>query len=524
MSNKVNKMKVVTKKNKFIQTTKTKINTYINAFNKNKTINKIISIINNIVNKIKKNKIVNILNNKFNKIKQNKTINIIIKALIIIAFVILSIVIADKHEHWSDEAQSYLLARDTNFIEMFKYMKYEGTPPLWVFIIKIFLSLGGTYKTFYILPIIFSTIGLILFEYKIKVPWYIKIIFPFTYFIFYQYTIVVRSYCLVFPLLMLIAISYKKRFDKPGLFLVSLFLFMNISLHTIMISGSLFLIYILDSILSEKIYTKKNKVINIIIFLELLLTTIVTIPSKECSFGTDNMTNLFHVILESTIGSELNIYIEIILSIIIIIIIIRSLKKEEYFKFFLLFVPLTFIYIFITFQVWHVGIVWILLFTYLIINNQINENKMIKTFILLVCLVQSTWTLSSINYDYNNKYSAGKEAANYLKEFVEEDKIIYGLDYSKTAIQPYFEKNIFDNKIIDKGFNIWTKDRGEVDKDMLINYNVDIYVISDMYKKRYPQLMQFVNDMKFKKQIIKGYTYIKNHIYESESYLIYIKQ
>ena len=58
---------------------------------------------------------------------------------------------------------------------------------------QIFLSLGGTYQTFYILPIILSTIGLILFEYKIKVPWYIKIIFPFTYFIFYQYTIVARS-------------------------------------------------------------------------------------------------------------------------------------------------------------------------------------------------------------------------------------------------------------------------------------------------------------------------------------------
>lgn len=512
-------MKVVAKKNKNVIKNKTKKDTYINLLNNNKIIN----TINNIVNKIKENQKINIINNKINKIKQNKTINFIIKTLIIIAFIILSIIIADKHEHWSDEAQSFLLARDTNFVEIFKYMKYEGTPPLWVFIIKIFLSLGGTYKTFYIIPIILSTIGLILFEYKIKTPWYIKIIFPFTYFIFYQYTIVVRSYCLVFPLLMLIAISYKKRFDKPGLFLLSLFLFMNISLHTLLISGSIFLIYILDSIKNEKIYTKKNKVTNIIIFFELLLTTIITFPSKECSFGADNMTHLFHIISESTIGSEANICIEIIISIIILTIIIKSLKKEEYFKFFLLFTPVTFIYIFITFQVWHVGIMWILIFTYLILNNQINENKIIKMFILLVCIVQSTWTISSVKYDYSNKYSASKEAADYLKEYVEKDLTIYGLGYSKTAIQPYFKKNIFDNKVIDKAFNIWTKDKGELDKSKLITFDVDVYVISDMYKKNYPNVMQFINAYKYKNHTIKGYTYIKDHIYETESYLIYIK-
>ena len=67
------------------------------------------------------------------------------------------------HEHWSDEAQSFLLARDTKLSELFHYGKYEGTPPLWFLIIKLFLALGGTYGTFFLLPILFSTIGLILF-------------------------------------------------------------------------------------------------------------------------------------------------------------------------------------------------------------------------------------------------------------------------------------------------------------------------------------------------------------------------
>ena len=149
---------------------------------------------------------------KIRHIFNNKKVRFIVKLLIIILFVILSLFVSSTHEYWSDEAQSFLLAKDTSFLEMFKYMKYEGTPPLWVLTIKLFILLGGTYKTYFILPIIFNTIGLILFEYKIKCPWYIKILFPFTYFIFYQYTIVVRSYCLIFPLLMLIVLLYKDRF------------------------------------------------------------------------------------------------------------------------------------------------------------------------------------------------------------------------------------------------------------------------------------------------------------------------
>ena len=138
--------------------------------------------------------------NKIKLIINSKKTKIIVKLLIIILFIVVSLFIGSRHEHWSDEAQSFLLARDTTFDDIFYYMRYEGTPSLWVMTIKLFLLLGGTYKTFYILPIIFSTIGVIIFEFKVKVPWYIKILFPFTYFLGYQYTIVARSSCLIFPI------------------------------------------------------------------------------------------------------------------------------------------------------------------------------------------------------------------------------------------------------------------------------------------------------------------------------------
>ena len=74
-------------------------------------------------------------------VKKQKYIEIVIKVCIILLFIFLSFTIAGSHEHWSDEAQSFLLARDNTLGEIFHYIKYEGTPGLWVLIIKVFILL-----------------------------------------------------------------------------------------------------------------------------------------------------------------------------------------------------------------------------------------------------------------------------------------------------------------------------------------------------------------------------------------------
>lgn len=74
-------------------------------------------------------------------VKKQKYIELAIKIGIIIVFMVLSLALAKFHEHWSDEAQSFLLARDNSFAEIFHYIKYEGTPALWVIVVKIFILL-----------------------------------------------------------------------------------------------------------------------------------------------------------------------------------------------------------------------------------------------------------------------------------------------------------------------------------------------------------------------------------------------
>ncbi len=370
------------------------------------------------------------------------------------------------HEHWSDEAQSFLLARDTKLSELFHYGKYEGTPPLWFLIIKLFLALGGTYGTFFLLPILFSTIGLILFEFKIKAPWQIKVLFPFTYFIFYQYTIVTRSYCMIFPMLMLIAWLYLNRMKKPVLYSIVLLVFMNISLHTLVIAGSFILLFVIDVIQNRQYKNRKIQLATLIMLLAMLGTMLLTIPNPDCAYSANYGTNLWTILSEATIGGNYRKWfgterIDMVITICLIGIVFLAMKKskQKLYRLLILIIPVTLILIFLAYQCWHVGIIWLLLFTYFILNDTINQSKIIKYMILVILAVQMVWNIFSIHYDWNNSFSASKEVANFLKENGYDDQVIYGYTYTTTAIEPYFDHTIFANKNTDKAFYFWQKNK-----------------------------------------------------------------
>ena len=445
------------------------------------------------------------------------------KILIIIVFTMLLLYFANTHEHWSDEAQSFLLARDNSFQEIMYWIKYEGTPPLWVLIIKCFIILGGTYKTFYLLPIIFSVIGVSIFELKIKAPWYIKLLFPFSYFIFYQYSIIARSYCLIFPLLMIILLIYDKRLKKSILYATILFFFMNISLHTLIISGSLYLLFLIDVYKDNKFKSKRNLIACIMIFFELLLTMIWTLPNSDCSFIGNGGNTIFHVISEATIGNDFNIMLEIIVTIFMIGIIIfknKGKKVNDLIRLLILFVPVLMVYLFITYQVWHVGIIFFLILFYFIIDNSINTNKLIQISFVVILVVQIYWSLCSLGYDYKNNYSASKDVAEFLIKNNYDNESICGLGYSVTAIQPYFNRNIFENQNTNKSFYFWKKNNGY---DNIMKTNKDIYVISKFYKYDYIEEIEWLEENNYRRIDFNGYTYKKSKIYESEGYYIYIK-
>ena len=106
--------------------------------------------------------------------------------IIFILFAFLTFFVGFNHEPWADEAQSWLIARDCSLYDiLFTRCSYEGTPFLWFFVLKFFISIGLSYKYFFVISWLFSCFGVYLFLFKSKLPAVIKTLVPFGFYIFY---------------------------------------------------------------------------------------------------------------------------------------------------------------------------------------------------------------------------------------------------------------------------------------------------------------------------------------------------
>ena len=102
------------------------------------------------------------------KVDSETFVKRILELLVLISFIILTVIVGKNHEPWADEAQAWLLARDASIKDLITVnMRYEGSPVLWHMILKAFIKFGLTYEFLYIVPIIFTSIGVAIFEFKV---------------------------------------------------------------------------------------------------------------------------------------------------------------------------------------------------------------------------------------------------------------------------------------------------------------------------------------------------------------------
>ncbi len=179
---------------------------------------------------------------------------------ILFLYILLVFIVGYNHEPWGDEAQSWLIARDNGYIDIFfKQVRYEGHPFLWFFIEKIYINIGSLftsspnlYNWVFILPLIFSSIGIYFLLFKSNLPMMFKIIFPFTFYPFFQLGVIARSHSLYFALITIIATLYPKKFEHPIIYTILLFLCANISAYSFVISIVLLLFFVIEAFLKRK--------------------------------------------------------------------------------------------------------------------------------------------------------------------------------------------------------------------------------------------------------------------------------
>ena len=453
--------------------------------------------------------------------------------LILIVYIVLITIMIFKHEPWADEAQAWLLARDSGLYDLlFKTLRYDGHPGLWHLILMIPSKLGLPYIFLNITSGIIATLGVYIFLRYSPFPKIIKVLLPFSYFIFYQYAVIARNYVLLPILLFLIAKIYKNKTKKIYLFIFLIILLANTHALGFVIAIVLLFIHLID-LFKEWPYLNKNlKQRQIKSYLVSLFFIIIEIlqmlPPSDSNFAVGynfHLLNFFdksYLIIDETI------------TLFLFLISFLWFFRQRVLSLFLLLSSSIFFFSAIKYyNVWHQGSLFLIFLFVLWISfeNQHKERKinpkfhnileklMILFFVILL-LFQISWSITASINDFNGPYSPGKAIAEYIKENNFENKKIYATSFWSTSIQPYFAKNIFDNYNNKKNpaFWLWSYNINMIqDTSIIIKHKPDLIISREPINLKRLKGYQFIG-------LFEGNMYWKRAIKERNNFYLYQKE
>lgn len=460
-----------------------------------------------------------------------KKINIII----FVVFLLLTTLIGINHEPWVDEAQSWIIARDASCLEIiWNIARYEGSFPLWHLTLKLFINLGLDYEHLYIVPIIISAIGLLVFLKKVEAPKFVKILLPFTYYIFYQYTIIARSYSYLLLAFSLLAITYKKRLENPLKYVLSLAFISLISMHGMIIAVILGITFLIEIIKEKNI---KKYIKELIIFGTIILIECIILFPRSDLYMTVAATYTIPEIINSVVsmligkGSIVSkIYNVISIIMFILVAINLTIKNKDLFITTLVLFGFMFI---IRFGSHHSGILFLfVIFGILCKYEEIkNKNKHINKILAIVLVIYSISSIVPAINDFRYEYSGAKEMAEYISEKGYNEDEIYGFGYKTVSVQAYFKENLYDNRpetiyrwtINNKDFynycNFLTIDKSQftdVPKFILIENDIN----NDYKLKNIMQTIESTGKYEIEYQTL-GKLFFKNSYSENEGFTLY---
>jgi hypothetical protein len=456
--------------------------------------------------------------------------------LLIVVYTTLLAVGVSHHEPWFDEAQAWLLGRDSQALQLInEHLRYEGSPGLWHFILSFPAKSGWPYASMHVLAALLALAGLVIFLLHAPFPLPIKMLFPFSYFILYQYAIVARSYVLLPPLLFGLATLHPKRRARPVLYTGLLALLANVSLHGLLLSFSFAIVECLDWIRQRKQLTPQQLKHHILGYAALLLAGLLA--AWQLRFPTDHSavhpkSNYDVIFALSFTARFLNNALteQGMVSSGIVGLSLWHFWQTGVFRFFALPVLLIgHLFAFVYSSPWHEGILFLLwIFCLWISFTQADDSargpgrSLMLASLTLVLLIQIQWGLTAYRNDYQRTYSAAQAVAEYLKGKAPRTSSIYATGFHSVAILPYFPHNIFANyeQRYAASFWDWSRQntlRGRLEPMLLDSPDIIVHGIKTRFNTEAPSLPGYLAT-KF-----TGHIFWKDRVFEEDSYIVYEK-
>jgi hypothetical protein len=370
-------------------------------------------------------------------------------------FVALTAITVYYHEPWSDEANSWLLGRDATLFQLWtRLMHYEGTPGLWQTLLHVLMRLGLPYSGLNVFSAALGCAAAWVFIRKAQLPLVIRLSMPFTFYLFYQYSVIARSYCLLPVLLFLCACIYSRALEKLGLMTLLLCLMAGVSAHGMIISGAIWISLLWDVPGKWKQMGQASRRKLCILAATYGVVTLLLAwsawPAPDVMFAKTRDYSFDHLV-DSTRDTLENAFTgEWISSLAVVICSLPFLWRGRGLVMFLISGLALFLFnAYVYANVWHEGMPFLAWLFAMWISGGAAKAKWIRfaglTAMLAVVGAQGYWAFKTADYDWTRPYSGARAAARYLRENGILKAGLEGFGFAGVALQPYFDRNIFPN-------------------------------------------------------------------------------
>ncbi len=353
-----------------------------------------------------------------------------------------------RHEPWADEAQAWLVARDSSFASLWStLLHYEGTPGLWHTLLFALTRLHVPYAALsYCSAALGAAAAYLVFRYApFALP--LRLLLPFTYFLGYQYAVVARSYALLPPLLFGIAALYPNRYRKPLLYAGLLCALALCSMHGLALAVLI------------AIATFRHPAAGLL-GIAAGLAIWSAWPAADVTFVRNLNYSVSHarevaarVLAQGFTGEWLTGAAAIASSLPFLA------RGKSLWLFVSAAASLIALAAVVYGQVWHFGIVFLAwIFSLWLAGHTApwggRTGWLAAAGMALAIMPQGYDLASSSVLEWQTAYSGSRAAAAYLAEREIPAAGVYGMGYACVALQPYFRHNIFRN--FDRSYWDWS--------------------------------------------------------------------
>ena len=421
-------------------------------------------------------------------------------ALSLSLYTALLVYIIPRHEPWSDEAQSWELAKSLNLKELFgTYIHYEASPGLWHSLLWLLAKAHVSYNGMHWFTAAIALAAMVLLTTRAPFPLVLRLLLPFTYFFAFQYTVVARNYALYPVLLFALAWQWPQRRQKPLPVVLLIGLLGNVSAHGLVVSIGLVLILAIEYYRRRGEGRTQNRqvLVSALLLVAMLGFAVWTIfPAADAGWvlianwhGTQSRlaarvgslqsvapTANVHASRLKVAGAVLERAARTLdsgladfhLALIAWGLLFWSWIREQRLQYCLPVLLLWGFCAVFPFQFYHAGLFWVL-FLFLwwvsfpeneeerIQGERIKSGRLQKALLtsVIVCVVfQLVWASRAIRYDAAMPYSPHRDAAAILKTYLDRGDVVDvaipaqssgGGQFAITGIEPYFESEPISN-------------------------------------------------------------------------------